>query len=94
MPRIKQYADKYRKDDFEGTCRAQMARMGLAERDLAAMIDMSHTTLNRRLKDPGELKVDELVKLVTALQLGSEDVLGLVGMTGLKVVKKKAAGDQ
>ena len=92
MPRINQYADKYRKQDFEGRCRAQMALMGIGDRELAEIVGMSHTTLWRRIKAPGDLKVDELVKIVKALELGQEDVLGLVGMMGLKVVegKKKA----
>lgn len=89
MPRIHQYADKYRKQDFEGRCRAQMALMGLDDRGLAEMVGMSHTTLWRRIRNPGDLKVDELVKLIGVLQLGTDDVLGLVGMNGLKVVNKK-----
>ena len=87
MPRINQYADKYRKQDFEGRCRAQMALMGIADRELAEIVGMSHTTLWRRIKAPGDLKVDELAKIVKALELGQEDVLGLVGMMGLKVIK-------
>ena len=93
MPRIRQYADKYRAQDFEGRCRAQMALMGLDERGLAEIVGMSHTTLWRRIRNPDELRMGELVKLIQALQLGEQDVLGLAGMTGLKVVKKKAAGD-
>ena len=89
MPRIQQYADKYRKADFEGRCRAQMALMGIGDRELADLCGMSHTTLWRRIKAPGDLKVDELAKLIKALELQQEDVLGLVGMLGLKVVRKK-----
>ena len=89
MPRIPQYADKYRKEDFEGRCRAQMALMGIADRELAEIVGMSHTTLWRRIKAPGDLKVDELAKIAKALQLQQEDVLGLVGMMGLKVLKPK-----
>lgn len=89
MPRIKQYADKYRKEDFEGRCRAQMALMGIADRELAEIVGMSHTTLWRRIRNPDELRMGELVKLIQALQLGEQDVLGLAGMTGLKVVNGK-----
>ena len=89
MPRIKQYADKYRKEDFEGRCRAQMALMGIADRELAQIVGMSHTTLWRRIGEPGTLRIDELAKIVKVLQLGQEDVLGLVGMLGLKVLKPK-----
>lgn len=80
MPRIKQYADKYRAADFEGRCRAQMALMGLDERRLAELVGMSHTTLWRRIRNPDELKIGELVKLAAVLGLGVEDVLGLAGM--------------
>lgn len=88
MPRIQQYAEKYRKRDFEGRCRAQMALMGIGDRELAEIVGMSHTTLWRRIREPGTLRVDELSKIVEALQLKHEDVLGLVGMLGLKVVRK------
>jgi hypothetical protein len=88
MPRIRQNADKYRKRDFEGRCRARMALMGIGDRELAQMVGMSHTTLWRRIREPGTMRVDELVRIVKALELGNDDVLGLVGMLGLKVVKK------
>ena len=92
MPRIRQNADKYRKADFEGRCRAQMALMGIADRELAQIVGMSHTTLWRRIREPGTLRVDELVKITKALELGNDDVLGLVGMLGLKVMKPKEKG--
>ena len=91
MPRIKQYADEYRRRDFSGRCREQMAELGISDRELAEMTGMSHTTLWRRIGNPDQLRVEELVALVAALQLGNDDVLGLVGLTGLKVVRPKGA---
>lgn len=89
MPRIQQYADKYRKADFEGRCRAQMALMGIGDRELADLCGMSHTTLWRRIREPGTMRIDELTRIIQVLQLQQEDVLGLVGMLGLKVMKPK-----
>ena len=89
MPRIPQYAKKYREQDFRGRCRAQMALLGIGDRELAEMVGMSHTTLWRRIGNPDTLRVEELARIVNALQLGTDDVLGLVGMLGLKVVRKK-----
>ena len=80
MPRIRQYADKYRREDFEKRCRVQMALLELSDREVAELTGMSHTTLWRRIRNPDELRMGELVMLVQVLQLGVEDVLGLAGM--------------
>lgn len=87
MPRIRQYADKYRREDFEKRCRAQMALLGIKDRELAEVCGMSHTTLWRRIGNPDSMRVEELIRVIGVLQLGAEDVLGLVGMNGLKVLK-------
>ena len=89
MPRIPQYEKQYRERDFRARCRAQMAALGITDRELAEITGMSHTTLWRRIGEPGTLRIDELAKIVKVLQLGQEDVLGLVGMLGLKVLKPK-----
>lgn len=89
MPRIRQNADKYRREDFERRCRAQMVLLGLDDRALAEQIGMSHTTLWRRIRNPDELRVEELVKLIDALKLGVEDVLALAGMRNALVELKR-----
>jgi DNA-binding Xre family transcriptional regulator len=57
-----------------------MALMGIGDRELADLCGMSHTTLWRRIREPDELRMGELVKLAAVLDLGVEDVLGLAGM--------------
>ena len=88
MPRIRQKAIQYTEEDFrEEIRRRQGACDVMTVRALARLIDMPHTTLGYKLRDPNLLTVEDLRKLVGALKPDPKTMLLLMGYSASEIKK-------
>ena len=88
MPRIYQNAQKYAVADFQQEIRRQQGHYDLMSvRALAGAMGIPPTTLNPKLKEPHRLTVEEVQKLVTAIQPDIGVMLTLLGYSN-QVIKK------
>lgn len=80
MPKTKRFetpdakADRLLQEKLYGALRTQ----GTTQRDLAVRLRMSEVTLGRRLKHPGDLKLDELRRLARALNIPADAMRDLI----------------
>lgn len=79
MPRIRQYADKYRKEDFVKAVGHRQVELKLSAGALADAAGISRATFSRRMRDPDQMTVGELLRLIRTAGLGPEAALGLLG---------------
>ena len=86
MPRIKQYEDKYRAEDFRRAIEVGKVMSGIKyNKDIAAEIDMTPPVLCTKLKNLDTFKLDEFRKLIRALNLNPYDVLKFLGYTNQNI---------
>lgn len=80
MPRIRQYASKYAKEDILCEIREKQGRYNLMQtKALAEAVDIPYCTLRRRLLDPDDLTVAEIRKLNEVLHLDLAKVSAFMG---------------
>ena len=80
MPRLRQLADKYAREDFSKEIRRKQGEMELMSvRALAEAIDIPASTLGPKLKKPDKLDVVSLRKIVKTLYPDPATVLRLLG---------------
>ena len=80
MPRIKQLADKYAREDFTKEIRRKQGEMELMSiRSLAEATDIPPSTLGPKLREPDKLDVVDLRKIVKTLSPDPAVVLRLLG---------------
>lgn len=88
MPRIRQYAEKYAREDFQTEIRKQQGVYNLMSvRALAREAGIPHNTLGAKLKDPDRLEVADLRKLVETIEPDPAALLALVGYDS-KTIKR------
>lgn len=88
MPRIRQNAAQYQKEDFLQAIRMGQAEAGLMHKNaLADAAGMARTTLYERLDNPDRARASELRKLVTAIPIDPGAMLKFLGYTD-KAIKK------
>ena len=82
MPRIHQYADRYRAEDFIKALDHARVDAGLRTvTDAAEASGVPSTTLWRRWKNPDGLTVGELIQLLRVLPVPVEALLTFLGYT-------------
>lgn len=69
MPRIRQNADKYAKDDMSREIRAQMARFTMPQRELAHKLNLSQSTVSKYIRDPDVMPMKVFRGMAEALNL-------------------------
>lgn len=80
MPRIKQLADKYAREDFAKEIRRKQGEMELMSiRSLAEAADIPPSTLGPKLREPDKLDVVDLRKIVKTLSPDPAVILRLLG---------------
>ena len=80
MPRIRQLADKYAREDFTKEIRRKQGEMELMSiRSLAEATDIPPSTLGPKLREPDKLDVVDLRKIVKTLSPDPAVVLRLLG---------------
>lgn len=80
MPRIKQLADKYAREDFSKEIRRKQGEMELMSiRSLAEATDIPPSTLGPKLREPDKLDVVDLRKIIKTLSPDPAVVLRLLG---------------
>lgn len=80
MPRIRQLADKYAREDFSKEIRRKQGEMELMSiRSLAEATDIPPSTLGPKLREPDKLDVVDLRKIVKTLSPDPAVVLRLLG---------------
>lgn len=81
MPRIKQYADEYARDDFKKALRHGMTDGNLErKKDLSEASGIPYSTLWSRLDDPMTMTLAELRKIVAVIPVAPDAILAVVGI--------------
>lgn len=80
MPRIRQLADKYAREDFSKEIRRKQGEMELMSvRALAEATDIPASTLGPKLREPDKLDVVDLRKIIKTLSPDPAAVLRFLG---------------
>ena len=80
MPRLKQFEERYAREDFSREIRAKRGYYDYATvADLGAALGMPTSTIRAKLLDPEGLKIRELRGLIKTLHLSPEIVLRFIG---------------
>lgn len=88
MPKLRQYADKYAREEFQAEIRRKQGEHDLMSvRALSREVGIPPTTLGPKLKDPDKLEVADLRKIVTAITPDPAAILGLLGYDS-KAIRK------
>lgn len=88
MPRIRQNAERYAQEDFQREIRQRQGYYNLMSiRSLAQAVDIPHSTLNPKLKEPDKLAVSDLRKLIQTLHPDPAIVLALLGYTQKEITQ-------
>ena len=80
MPRLKQNAERYARENFQAEIRRKQGERDLMSvRALSREVGIPATTLGPKLEEPDKLKVEDLKKLVAVLTPDPMAVLALLG---------------
>ncbi len=79
MPRIRQYDNRYRNEDFARTVKARLVMMGLEQKDLAEYLGVTGPAVTYMLQNPERIQVERLRKIIAYLSLDSMAVLKFFG---------------
>lgn len=79
MPRIRQYDNRYRNEDFIKAVKKQLITMNMEQKDLAEMIGVCEATVTQMLRHPEKTPVERLRKTIEVLSLEPETVLLFCG---------------
>lgn len=82
MPRVRQKETVYRNERFLREVRAQLAAMGMHQKDLVDRLGIKESTVSMMLHKPGSISVDRMRALIECLDLAPETVLRLLGYKG------------
>lgn len=92
MPRIRQNAAQYQKDDFLLAIRTGQALANLMHKNaLAQASGIPYTTLWTRLDNPDSATAEELRKLVTTIPIDPGAMLAFLGYSQKDIKKFKDA---
>lgn len=81
MPRIRQYEEKYQREDFcKAIAHAQVDAGVKTAKALAEAVGMPHSSLWKLLQEPEKITLGQLRKIVKVIPIKPADVLAFVGM--------------
>lgn len=79
MPRIRQKRYEYAMKDLVKEIRVAGAKRGMnSVKEIAEAAGMNYDTLRNKLRNPGSMKLSELLPLMDALRMGTESLEPLV----------------
>lgn len=88
MPRIRQYAAEYARNDFQRAIRRAQAEADLMRKNkLAEASGIPYSTLWKRLEHPEDMSLGDLQKLLTVLPIPMEAVLAFLGYAARDIKK-------
>lgn len=91
MPRIRQYAAEYARNDFQRAIRrAQVDADLMRKNKLAEAADIPYSTLWKRLEHPEDMTLGDLQKLIRVLPIPVEAVLTFLGYAAKDIKKMEA----
>jgi len=73
VPKLKQNPDDKSKLNLKGYIKGRMVSIGVGSEELAYAINMSPSTLQRRLKNPFEFTVGEIRQIKKKLHMDNEE---------------------
>ena len=80
MPRIRQNAQQYARDDFLREVRVRMAYLNIpCNQDLADLAGIPNSTLAGKLRNPDSMTVSQLRKIVQVIDPDPEVLLKFLG---------------
>ena len=80
MPRLKQYAEKYAREDFLKEIRRQQGEYNLMTgRELARAMGIPHTSLRDKILEPDKMNAEFIRNLVGTLDISPEVLLAFLG---------------
>ena len=88
MPRIRQKENVYRNEDFRRAVKANLALLGLQQKDLANRLALSEATVSGMMKHPENIPVDRMRIIIGYLQLEPAVVLRLYGYKEKEIQKE------
>lgn len=91
MPRIRQKENAYRNEDFRRVMKANLALLGLQQKDLANRLAVSDATVSGMMKHPENIPVDRMRVIIEYLQLEPATVLRLYGYKEKDIQKEMEA---
>ena len=77
------------KDAFRLEVKLQRIRFGMTQGELADYADTDRSVMSRLLADPDKLSVGRLRKIIQALDINHETILGLLGYEPQKIRTKE-----
>lgn len=86
MPRIRQYADKYAKNDFVGEIDRIIRCPELSEQS-----GLAYSTLRKRLLEPGDFRLWELKRVIKVAKPSIRIVLIMLGYSSKDIKEFKEA---
>lgn len=90
MPRIRQYAAEYARNDFQRAIRRAQAEADLIRKNkLAEAAGIPYSTLWKRLEHPETMTLEQLRLLISVLPIPTEAVLAFLGYAQ-RDIKKEA----
>ena len=79
MPRIRQKSYEYAMADLVKEIRVAGAKMGMnSVKEIAEAAGMSYDTVRNKMRNPGSMKLSELLPILDALRMGTESLEPLV----------------
>lgn len=88
MPKIRQYAEQYARDDFRKAIqKAQVDADLMGKKPLAEAAGIPYSTLWKRLEEPENMSMGEFQKLLKVLPIPADALLSYLGYSS-KTVKK------
>ena len=88
MPKIRQYADKYAREEFLKEIGSRCVWVGIqTNEDLGKAIGISGASAGNYKRDPGRIRLDTMQKMVQTLKLDPGVVLRFLGYTSQDIRK-------
>ena len=88
MPRIRQYAERDSKKDFQKAIgRAQVDAEMTQKKGLAIACGIPYSTLWKRLDNPEDMSLAEFRKLLTVIPIPAEALLTFLGYSRKEIIK-------
>ena len=81
MPRIRQYEEKYAREDFcKAIAHAQVDAGVRTAKELAQAVEIPYTSFWKMMQEPEKITLGQLRKIVKEIPIKPADVLAFVGM--------------
>ena len=81
MPRIRQYEEKYAREDFcKAIAHAQVDAGVRTAKELAQAVEIPYTSFWKMMKEPEKITLGQLRRIAKVIPIQPADVLAFVGM--------------